>query len=261
MRWPPRGSRPVVSVSITISRIVFPPDDARGSLPCRSVLTIAFSRRKVTLRPSAVATTKSARRRFSRSGIWARRISANRLSRHARPAHHPLALQAQRRRDDQREIAALDRRRSRTAAEYRARPAARAAPGPARRTAVRRARTIGWRIALEPAQRRRVAEHAPAQPPAVDAAGLVAHPGKCRLDRADRGAARAEQPMHRGIGIEQRHAEPPQHRRGGALAHADRAGEAEDDHRGAASVVSTAARNSRVTRTGAPNHASNPGRP
>src|SRR4029077_8613824 len=40
----------------------------RGISPCRSVLTIAFSRRNATLRPSGVAPTKSARRRFSRSG-------------------------------------------------------------------------------------------------------------------------------------------------------------------------------------------------
>jgi len=38
------------------------------------------NRRNVIVRPSPVATTKSARRRFSRSGICARRMLANRLS-------------------------------------------------------------------------------------------------------------------------------------------------------------------------------------
>jgi len=42
--------------------------------------------------------------------------------------------------------------------------------------------------------------------------------------------ARSQQAMDDRVGIEQRHAKPPQHCRGGALAHADRAGEAEGDH-------------------------------
>ena len=114
---------------------------------------------------------------------------------------------------------------------------------------------------LEPAQRRLVAEDKLPKTPAVDPAFFVAHPGECRLDRPDRRAAWPEQPMDRRIGVEERHPEPPQRPGRGAFPHPDRAGEAEDDHRGATSVVRTAARSSRVTRTGVPNQASNPGRP
>ena len=65
------GSRPVVSVSRTISRITIYSDCTVHRLPLarpdrhsRKSLTIAFKRRKVALRPTPVGTTKSARRRF-----------------------------------------------------------------------------------------------------------------------------------------------------------------------------------------------------
>ena len=74
---------------------------------------------------------------------------------------------------------------------------------------------------LEAAQRRRVAKHQLTEAPAIDPSGFV----------------------------------------GGALPHPERAAEAENDHRAAANGVTTAARSSRVTRTGVPNQASNPGRP
>ena len=108
-----------------------------------------------------------------------------------------------------------------------------------------------------------VPEDALREPLPVDRAGLAAHPRECRLDGEHRGPAAAKQAMHDSIGVEQRHAEMPQHRRGGAFTHADRAGEAEDDHRVpmAPRVVRMAARNSRVTWTGLPNHASKPGLP
>ena len=71
---------------------------------------------------------------------------------------------------------------------------------------------------------------------------------------------RRQQTVNDHIRIEHRHSESPQHRRRGALAHADRAGKAENNQ-GGARVATIAARNSGVTRTGGPNQASNPGRP
>jgi len=179
---------------------------------------------------------------------------------HSRPAHHAFALQTQRRRNDQREINAVD-------------PAAfeqeryvehdkRFAPGTGTGDESRfSAPDHRMEDPLEPAQRRRVAEHPPAQLPAIDAARLVADIGKRRFDRPNRGPTRSEQPVNLRVGVEYRHAEPAQRRRGVAFPHPDRAGKAENNHRDAASVASTATRNSRVTRTGVPNHASNPGRP
>ena len=63
--------------------------------------------------------------------------------------------------------------------------------------------------------------------PALDDAA-----GKRRLDRGDGGAAGADQPVDFGVGVEHRGAATPQRPRGGGLAHADRAGEPEDNHGG-----------------------------
>ncbi len=82
---------------------------------------------------------------------------------------------------------------------------------------------------------------------------------KRRRHRRYGGADWRQQPMNRAIGIEKWNPKPPQRRRGGALAHADRSGEAENYQPGAR-VERIAARNPAVTCTGAPNHASNPGR-
>src|SRR5262249_44821681 len=108
-----------------------------------------------------------------------------------------------------------------------------------------------------------VAKDALGETLAVDRTVLAAYPRKCLFDPAHRGAARTQQTVHDSIRVKQRDTETPQHRGGGAFAHADRAGEAEDDHRVPMTprVVITAARNSRVTWTGLPNHASKPGRP
>jgi len=67
--------------------------------------------------------------------------------------------------------------------------------------------------------------------------------------------------MDDAVSVEDRNSKPPQGCRGSALSHADRAGEAENDQRGGASVPAIAALSSSVTRTGAPNQASKPGRP
>ena len=135
------------------------------------------------------------------------------------------------------------------------------APDPGRRNEAALGITNhGMQDLLEPAQLLRTPEHLGAQHPAIDPTAWCFRRREGGGDRRDGPAARPEQPMNRRIGIEDRHTEPPQHRRGGAFAHPDRARQAEDDHRGA-SVVTTAARKSRVARTAVLNHASNPGLP
>src|SRR3954451_21301974 len=59
-----------------LCRAAFP----RVAVSCRSPATTRRNRRNVNPRPSPVGTTKSARRRFSRSGICARKMLAKRLS-------------------------------------------------------------------------------------------------------------------------------------------------------------------------------------
>ena len=120
---------------------------------------------------------------------------------HPRPAHHPFALQAKRRRHNKHMVAALD-----TAAfeeERYVEDNQRHAPG----ASLRDKPALGpphHRVddPLKPAQRRLVAEHALAETLAIDSASFVAGPGKCRRDRADRRPARPEQPMNLGVGIE-----------------------------------------------------------
>ncbi len=55
---------------------------------------------------------------------------------------------------------------------------------------------------LETAQRRRVAEHKPAQALTIDPAGLAAYSGKRRFDQSDRCPSGSEKPMDLRIGIE-----------------------------------------------------------
>jgi hypothetical protein len=81
--------------------------------------------------------------------------------------------------------------------------------------------------------------------------------GEGSIDRAHRAAAVGEQTMHRGIGIVHGDAEAAKHLGGGALPHADRAGEAENLQ----SVASIVRRSSGVTSGSTPNQAENPGRP
>ena len=83
---------------------------------------------------------------------------------------------------------------------------------------------------LQTRDRRGVIENARRKLVAVDA-GFAARIGKRRLDRLDERSASALQATHDRVGIEHRHAESAQHCRRGRLAHADRAGEAEDHHR------------------------------
>lgn len=114
---------------------------------------------------------------------------------------------------------------------------------------------------LEAHERRRVGKYPPSEEGAIDPARFRPHIGKRIGDALDREAAGHQEPVHRLIRVEERNAKPAEHCRGSGLAHADRPGEAEYDQCGGANVATSAARSSGVTRTGAPNHASNPGRP
>jgi hypothetical protein len=111
---------------------------------------------------------------------------------------------------------------------------------------------------LQPAERRRIAEDLAAQRLAVDPV-RPGDTGKGRLDRRQRPAARPHQPVDRRVRIIDPAAEPTQHAGRRALAHADRSGEAEDDHRAIAS--STAARSAPSTAgaSGGSNQAWKPG--
>ena len=74
-----------------------------------------------------VSTTKSARRRFSASGIWRATDLLELLGRHARPVQHTLALDLRRRADDDRHVDAR-LAASRTAAEFPGPPSPLLAP-------------------------------------------------------------------------------------------------------------------------------------
>ena len=81
---------------------------------------------------------------------------------------------------------------------------------------------------------RGIGEHQPSQRRPVQPAaarGIAAdRAGKGRLDRRNGRAVGALQRMHRGIGVEHRHAGPAEGRGGGGLAHADPARQPDDTH-------------------------------
>ena len=99
--------------------------------------------------------------------------------------------------------------------------------------------TAGWISASSRAQLAR-ARRAPARRGWCDStpSGPVV-PGKCASISATSAPVRPLQPVHRRVGVEHRHAFVGEHPRHGRLAHADRAGEAEDD------VMTSAARAAR----------------
>ena len=120
---------------------------------------------------------------------------------HPGPAHYPLALQACRRRHDQHKIAALD------PAAFEEQRDVEDDERIAARAGARNKPPFGLanhRVddPFKPAQRRRVAEHTLAQTLAIDPALRIAHFGKCRLNRPDRGPARRKQSMDNSIGVE-----------------------------------------------------------
>ena len=80
---------------------------------------------------------------------------------------------------------------------------------------------------LQPLDGGGIAEHALAELVAVDLA-VFGRAGKRRLDQR-RGLAVVE-PVHGGVGIMHRHALLGEHLRRGGFSHAERAGQAEDEH-------------------------------
>ena len=113
---------------------------------------------------------------------------------------------------------------------------------------------------FEPGERSVVPEHGATERPAVD--GAAPHRVRERFgDRREAGAAGGERLVDLGVGVEYRRAEAREHARRFALAHGDRAGEADPQR---ASLHSRAARTNRrrlsSTRGSTPNHAAKPGR-
>ena len=114
---------------------------------------------------------------------------------------------------------------------------------------------------LKPRQSFQIREYLSSEQGSIDPALGTRNPGKRRRHQGHRRAAWPQQPMNRTVGVEERNSEPSQRRRGSALAHANRAREAKDDHRAGTKLASMVARNSWVTRTVTSNQTSNPGRP
>lgn len=86
---------------------------------------------------------------------------------------------------------------------------------------------------LQPGQRRGVAEHLRPQGLAVD--GTVPHhAGKGGRYGRHRGPPRQHQAVDGGVGVVHRQSQAAQHGGRRRLAHADRPGEAQDEHQGAA---------------------------
>ncbi len=179
---------------------------------------------------------------------------------HTGPAQYPLTLHQSGRRNDENVIApalaaAFEEQRY---IEHDDRLSSRASKS---EEALLPGRHHRMNNSLEPGQSFRVREHAPAEQRAIDPAFGAPNTRKRRRDQGYRRATRRQQPVNHAVGIEERNSKPPQSRRGGALAHADRTREAENDHLAGAKLASIVARSSRVTRTATPNQASNPGRP
>ncbi len=180
--------------------------------------------------------------------------------RHAGAAQHPGALQRWRRAHHQNRIAAplaagFDQQRDVENDETDA----------ARRHAPEKGAlgcTHQWmQDGLQPRQRGAVAENASGKRCAIDAGSAFRHAREGPVDGRDAGAARGERLVNRGIGVEHRYTELPEHGSSGTLAHADRAGKAEDEHRRLQppSVADTAARKAGVTSGSRPNQAAKPG--
>ena len=176
--------------------------------------------------PCDVSTRKSARARFSASGICFEQDRFELLQRHAGPLQHARALHVRRRRHhhhrvDPRIAAGLEQERN---VEHRDRLAAR----------LRLRQKFPLRLVhqrmhdrLQPPERIRIAQHARAELHAVDLAARH-RAGKRRLDQRHRLAF--VQTMHHRIGVMHRHARFGEEARGGGFAHSERAGQAEHEH-------------------------------
>jgi hypothetical protein len=170
--------------------------------------------------------TKSARARFSASGSLAGEDGGELVfGRHARSRQDTLSLDGRGGRDDDHHVnlvlrASLEQQRDIVEDQ--------------RRIPVRLRKGLPCGVdrrvddGFQPGESGGIGEHQRPQLRTLDPVG-AGGPGKGRLDRRQQGAARALQPVHLGIGIEHRNAGPGEHLGNGALAHADGAGEAEDE--------------------------------
>src|SRR6516164_10666374 len=95
---------------------------------------------------------------------------------------------------------------------------------------------------LKPGQSFRIREYLSSEQGTIDPALGARNPGKRRDHQGHSRAAGPQQSMNHTVGVEERNSEPSQRRRGSALAHANRASEAEDDHRADTKPASMAAR-------------------
>ena len=101
------------------------------------------------------------------------------------------------------------------------------APACAAAKAARSAATSGWTRASMPGEEARVGRDRVAQPVAVDARRRRPPSGARSASAAAPAAAGGVEPVHRGVGVPDRHAGLGEEPGGRRLAHADRAGEAE----------------------------------
>ena len=181
--------------------------------------------------------------------------------RHPGPGEHPGALHEGRGGDHHDRIAKRiepDLEQQRDVEDHQRRAAACGSPQEAVPGAAHQ--RVGDRF--QPAQRSAVFEDDPAQRGPVYGA-VPQDAGKGGRDRGHRGAAARKQAVHHLVGIMDRQTHAAQHGRGSGLAHADRAGQAEDHHRGTPHKGRSAtrwARSASSTSGSRPNQPAKPGR-
>jgi hypothetical protein len=179
--------------------------------------------------PGRCRSRKSARARFSASGVWRARMASNfsgvisgRARTRARwtsagPRPPPPCRPS-------------SRRRSRTAGGCRARRCRGPRPG-----GLEEADAVGADQRVDDRFQHRqglgIAHHGRAEPWRGRSRPSTDHAGKGRLDRRDGRAAAGVERVDRRVGVVDRHALVDEHRRGRRLAHADRSGQAQDQHR------------------------------
>ena len=178
--------------------------------------------------PCDVSTTKSARRRFSASGICLARMACELVLGHAGPlesARRAACRPAPRPPPPRRSAC---RRRSRTAAERRApRPCAPLARASARK---RSSACAHQRMHDVPPAACMAAASPSTRWPSLSRSTLplAVVPGNAASISGRRLAF--IEPMHGGIGVVHRHALLGEHFRRGGFSHAERAGQSEDEH-------------------------------
>src|SRR6476469_6631761 len=218
-RWPSFGSRPVVSVSRTISRISLRSAGPAGNGaqdPTDPALGVAKAKARFDEKMRAPA--------LLRIGHLLCQYCLKLLLRHARPSEHAPPLHRFWRGNEGNRIgfrlaASLEQQRN---VENDDRRLGMSCEEPVAFFAHQR-----MHDALEGAQARFVFEQHFREPRAIDRP-IFGSAGEGRLDQ--RGGAAAVEGVHDGVGIVNRHAFGTEHRRSRRLDHADRAGEAECEH-------------------------------